>query len=282
MKLVTLQTTAGPALGALRDDDIVDLSRLGVRDVGELLAGPGLQVVQAAIQDAPSLGGLSQVRLLPPVLKPQRIICVGANYDLHRKEMGREALPYPTLFVRWPSSLVGHAQNLLRPSVSERFDYEGELALVMGKYGEVAGYTCFNDGSVRDYQRHTTQFTPGKNFDGSGAMGPFFVSADEVKNPHDLTLTTRLNGEVMQLANTEQMSFKIPDLLKYIGTFTTLEPGDIIATGTPSGVGDKRKPPVYLKPGDQLEVEISEVGCLTVGVQDRQKVHGAHDGNSRL
>lgn len=270
MKLLTLQSETGPCLAALRGDEVLDLSQLGMSDVGALLAGPGLQAADAALAQAPSLGSISQLHLLPPVLKPQRIICVGANYDLHRKEMGREALAYPTLFVRWPSSLVGHGHNLVRPTVSQRFDYEGELALVMGQGGQVAGYTCFNDGSVRDYQRHTTQFTPGKNFDQSGAMGPVFVSADEIADPHNLTLTTRLNGEVMQFANTEQMSFKIPDLLTYIGSFTTLEAGDIIATGTPSGVGDKRKPAVYLEPGDVLEVEISSVGCLTVGVQDRQ------------
>lgn len=279
MKLISFLGKRGPQLAALDADNARDLSALAVPDVGALLEGPGLGAALEVSKDAPSLGPWSQLKLLCPVHRPQRIICVGANYDLHRQEMGRDVLEHPTLFVRWPSSLVAHGGEVVRPKVSERFDYEGELALIIGREARsvraeeamdyVAGYTCFNDGSVRDYQRHTTQFTPGKNFDASGAMGPCFVSADEIPDPHNLELRTRINGESLQSANTRQMSFRIPELLAYISTFTTLQPGDVVATGTPAGVGDKRKPPVYLKPGDQLEVEISEVGRLEVGVRQQ-------------
>lgn len=281
MKLLTFQSDTGPRLGAADGQDLVDLGGLNLPDVGALLAGPGLQAAQRALPNAPRIGPWAKAVLHCPVLNPQRIICVGANYDLHRQEMGRDVLPYPMLFVRWPSSLVGHGQNLVCPSASERFDYEGELAVVIGRAARnieaseawtyVAGYSCFNDGSVRDFQRHTAQFTPGKNFDGSGAMGPFMVTADEIPDAHQLELRTRVNGEQVQFANTEQMSFRIPELLAYISTFTTLEPGDVIATGTPSGVGDKRKPPLYLKAGDRLEVEISGVGHLEVGVEGERR-----------
>lgn len=279
MKLISFLGKHGPQLAALDADNAKDLSALAVPDVGALLNGPGLDAALEACKDAPDLGPWSQLKLLCPVHKPQRIICVGANYDLHRQEMGRQVLEHPTLFVRWPSSLVAHGEQVVRPKASERFDYEGELALIIGRQARslraedamphVAGYTCFNDGSVRDFQRHTTQFTPGKNFDASGAMGPCFVSADEIHDPHNLELRTRLNGQPLQSANTGQMSFRIPELLAYISTFTTLQPGDVVATGTPSGVGDKRKPPVYLKPGDRLEVEISQVGRLEVGVRQQ-------------
>lgn len=278
MKLTTFETPDGPRLGAVVDGDLFDLHALGVHDVGGLLAGPGVEAAKAALHSAPKVGPLSQARLLPPVLAPTRIVCVGANYALHRKEMGRGDLPFPTLFVRWPSSLVGHGRSIVRPRLSTRFDFEGELAVVIGRrarhvtpeqaYEHVAGYACFDDGSVRDYQRHTTQFTPGKNFDASGAFGPYVVTADEIADPHALHLETRVNGEVLQASSTEEMTFRVPDIIAYVSAFTTLEPGDVIATGTPSGVGDKRDPPVYLKAGDRLEVEITNLGCLSVGVVD--------------
>lgn len=274
MKLATYETPAGPRLGVVEGEDLFELEGLELPDVGALLRGPGL----AAAQRGARVGPWASAKLLPPVLEPRRIVCVGANYALHREEMGRGDLPYPTLFVRWPSSLVGHGRDIVRPKASERFDFEGELAFVVGREARnvdeadaltyVAGYACFDDGSVRDFQRHTTQFTPGKNFDASGAFGPYMVTADDVGDPHALELATRVNGETLQSANTEQMTFRIPHLLAYISSFTTLEPGDVVATGTPSGVGDKRTPPVYLRDGDRLEVEITRVGRLCVGVRD--------------
>ena len=214
---------------------------------------------------------VDEVRLLPPIVGP-RIFCIGVNYRSHREEMGRDASDHPTVFVRFPSSLVGHAEPLVRPHASDRFDYEGELAVVIGRPGRripreyalehVAGYSCFNDGSIRDYQRHTSQFTAGKNFDRSGSFGPWLVTADEIDDPSALTLTTRLNGEVMQHSTTDLLIFDVPEIIAYLSEFTELRPGDIIATGTPGGVGVARDPAVFMRPGDTIEVEISDVGLL--------------------
>lgn len=212
------------------------------------------------------------VRLLPPLTPGARILCVGVNYDLHRQEMGREVPEHPVIFVRFASSLVGHREALWAPRSSSRFDYEGELAVIVGRGGRhisreralehVAGYACFNDGSVRDWQRHTHQFTPGKNFDRSGAFGPHLVTAEEVPDPQALRLTTRVNGELVQDARTSAMTYPVAELIRYASAFMTLEPGDVIATGTPAGVGDKRTPPLYLGPGDRVVVEIEGVGRL--------------------
>lgn len=217
------------------------------------------------------------VRFLPPVLTPRRMICVGLNYDAHRKETGRKETDHPTLFVRWPSSVVGHRNPIIKPKHSKRFDFEGELAVIIGKtarhvpkeqaFDIIAGYSCFHDGSIRDYQRHTSQFTPGKNFDASGGFGPWLVTADEIGPSPDLALETRLNGQVVQQGRTCQFIFDIPTLIEYITRFTTLEPGDVIATGTPSGVGDKREPPLYLRPGATLDIEIEKVGLLHLTVE---------------
>ena len=214
---------------------------------------------------------IEEVRLLPPIVGP-RIFCIGVNYRSHQEEMGRDASDHPTVFVRFPSSLVGHATPLERPLASDRFDYEGELAVVIGRFGRriprehalehVAGYSCFNDGSIRDYQRHTSQFTAGKNFDRSGSFGPWLVTADEVGDPSALTLTTRLNDEVMQHSTTDLLIHDVASLIAYLSEFTELKPGDIIATGTPGGVGAARDPAVFMQPGDVVEVEISGIGVL--------------------
>lgn len=206
-----------------------------------------------------------------------RILCVGVNYRPHIEEMGRDVPDYPVVFVRFPSSLVGPGEPVIRPRVSEQFDFEGELAVVIGKKARhvrrdraldhVAGYCCFLDGSVRDWQRHTGQFTPGKNFDRSGAIGPL-VPAAEVPDPGALELTTRVNGEVMQEGRVADLVFDIPRLIEYCSTFTELQPGDVIATGTPGGVGAARKPPVWLTDGDLVEVDIPGIGLLLNPVQD--------------
>ena len=191
--------------------------------------------------------------------------------------MGREVPEYPVVFVRFPSSLVGDGEAIVRPAVSGKFDFEGELGVVIGKEAHrvsraraldyVAGYCCFMDGSVRDWQRHTTQFTPGKNFDRSGAIGSI-TSADAIPDPSTLELTTRVNGQVMQSASVSELVFDVPYLIEYCSTFMTLRPGDVIATGTPGGVGAARTPPVWLKAGDIVEVEISGIGTLTNPVCD--------------
>jgi len=207
----------------------------------------------------------------------RKILCVGVNYRPHIEEMGREIPAYPVVFIRFPGSLVNDGEPLLRPRISEQFDFEGELAIVIGKPARhasrdnaldyVAGYCCFMDGSVRDWQRHTMQFTAGKNFDKSGAIGPMAPAAN-IPDPTQLQLVTRVNGEVMQQGCVADLVFDIPALIEYCSTFTELLPGDIIATGTPGGVGAARKPPVWLRDGDLVEVEISGLGVLRNAVRD--------------
>jgi 2-keto-4-pentenoate hydratase/2-oxohepta-3-ene-1,7-dioic acid hydratase in catechol pathway len=193
-------------------------------------------------------------------------------------EMGRDLPPHPVVFVRFASSLVGHGEPLIRPVASEQLDFEGELAVVIGKRARhvsrdsaleyVAGYSCFNDGSVRDFQRHSGQFTPGKNFVGSGSFGPWLVTRDEIPDPAALKLETRLNGELVQSESTGELLFSISALIEYMSIWTTLEPGDVIATGTPGGVGAGRTPPLWMQAGDSVEVEISGIGCLSNVVVD--------------
>jgi 2-keto-4-pentenoate hydratase/2-oxohepta-3-ene-1,7-dioic acid hydratase in catechol pathway len=206
-----------------------------------------------------------------------KILCVGVNYRPHIEEMGRDIPDYPVVFTRFASSLVGPGEPVIRPLASEQFDFEGELAIVIGKPARhvsrgdaldyVAGYCCFLDGSVRDWQRHTGQFTAGKNFDRSGAIGPMVPAAD-VPDHTALELTTRVNGEVMQRGRVGDLVFDIPQLIEYCSTFTELRPGDVIATGTPGGVGAARTPPVWLRDGDLVEVEISGIGVLRNPVRD--------------
>ena len=215
---------------------------------------------------------MSDVTLLSPVPNPDKIICIGLNYMTHIKETGRDKPAKPSIFTRYPSSVVGHEQPLIRPEASDWFDYEGELAVIIGKPGRnidpqdamshVGGYSCFNDGSIRDYQRHTSQFWAGKNFDDSGSMGPWLVTADELTAPDAQTMETRLNGEVVQSTPIADLAFNISELIAYLSIVTKLLPGDVIATGTPSGVGFFRDPKLFMKPGDRVEVEISGIGTL--------------------
>ncbi|RMF97326.1 MAG: FAA hydrolase family protein, partial [Gammaproteobacteria bacterium] len=215
---------------------------------------------------------------LPPVPRPGKIFCVGMNYIAHIREMGRELPPYPALFARFPHSFVGHGQPVIRPRVSRHFDFEGELAVVIGHRARhvdraraleaVAGYTCLMEGTLRDYQEHTSQFTAGKNFQSSGAMGPWLVTSDELPDPTVMRLETRVNGEVMQRGEISDLCADIPAIIEYLSGICELEPGDVIATGTPSGVGAARKPPRWLAPGDQVEVEISGIGVLANPVAD--------------
>lgn len=213
---------------------------------------------------------------LPLIADPAKILCVGLNYEDHRKETGRAVAPHPTIFTRFADSQTAHDADLLMPAVSDRLDYEGELAVVIGTGGahiaeadalaHVAGYSCYNDGSVRDWQAHTTQFTPGKNFPSTGAFGPWLVTPDEFGVLGPQRLQTRLNGQVMQSATLDQMIFPVARIIAYVSTFTALGPGDVIVSGTPGGVGNKRTPPVFMKPGDQVEVEIDGIGILRNGI----------------
>jgi 2-keto-4-pentenoate hydratase/2-oxohepta-3-ene-1,7-dioic acid hydratase in catechol pathway len=262
-------------------DRVVDLGpALGARypSVRALLGAgrEGLDEAAAALRSGAPGADLGEVVLAPPVPDPCRILCAGVNYDDHRQETGRDALASPTIFTRYPSSLVGHDVALVKPTESDAFDYEGELAVIIGRTARrvsvesaldhVAGYACFQDGSVRDWQRKATQFTPGKNFDRSGAMGPWLVTADEVPDPQALELQTVLDGQEVQRSATSLMIFSVAELISFCSTFTTLEPGDVIATGTPGGVGAARKPPLWMKVGSVVEVDISGVGRLCNGV----------------
>ncbi|WP_157271591.1 fumarylacetoacetate hydrolase family protein [Azohydromonas aeria] len=241
-------------------------------DLASVLRAGALADLEAAVRSGGTQVPADAVQGLPVIPAPGKIFCVGLNYKTHVAEMKRPDAEYPAIFVRFADSLIAAGDTLLRPSFSERFDYEGELAIVIGKGGRhiaqadafdhIAGYACFNDGSVRDWQRHTHQWTPGKNFPGTGAFGPYMVSADEVGDVNALTLETRLNGEVVQHASLSDLIFTIPVVIEYISRFTPLSPGDVIATGTPGGVGDKRTPPLYMKDGDVVEVEITGLGTL--------------------
>ena len=219
--------------------------------------------------------------LLAPVLpNPDKIICIGMNYVAHIKEMGRGWPAYPTLFTRFPDSLVGHGRSIIRPTASTCYDFEGELAVVIGRQARhvaadraldyVAGYTCFLDGTLRDYQDHTSQFTAGKNFHHSGSFGPWLVTADEIPDPRVLTLETRVNDQVMQTGDVDDLCFDIGALIEYLSTIFQLEPGDVIATGTPGGIGAARNPQVWLQPGDVVEVEINRIGVLRNEVVDEE------------
>ncbi|HKD74694.1 MAG TPA: fumarylacetoacetate hydrolase family protein [Ktedonobacterales bacterium] len=212
------------------------------------------------------------VTFLPPILTPGKIICLGQNYRKHIEEMGHEQPKFPVLFAKFPNVLVGHRQQIVLPTVSQKVDYEAELAVVIGRTGKhiahenafeyIAGYTCFNDVSVRDYQTRTSEWLQGKSFDTCGPLGPALVTADEISNPPALDIMTRLNGEVMQHSNTSDLFFDIPTVINYISQIMTLEPGDVIATGTPGGVGVARNPQVFLKAGDVVQVEIASLGVL--------------------
>lgn len=276
MKLLSFETDAGTSYGRLQDHGVIDLGqRLGNKypDLRTLLEESG-QAEAEAISAVEVDYSLDEISYLPVVPNARRIICIGLNYREHAAEMGLEFPEHPSLFSKWPDALVGHEQDIVCPKVSENFDFEGELAFVIGKPGRhisvaeamshVAGYTPFLDGSVRDFQGHSV--IAGKNFQHSGACGPWLTTADEISNPMELRLTTRLNGEVVQDESTAQLYYTVPDIIAYVSQFTPLHPGDVIATGTPSGVGAGRKPPLWMQPGDRIAVEISGLGELANNV----------------
>lgn len=283
VQLVTFRRNGKDTLGCRIADEIVDLTEVGAPARLETVLAAGPQ----ALADLQALSQYARTRLsvqeieewLPPVQAPGKAIAVGLNYVEHAAE-GAHAVPeYPVLFTRYPSSWVGHKAPIIRPRVSKLLDYEGELVIVIGKAGRyitaqdaldhVAGYSIFNDGSVRDYQMRTPQWTMGKNFDRSGSFGPGFVTADELPpGAKGLRLQTRLNGTVMQDADTRDMVFDVATLVRLCSEVFTLSPGDIIISGTPSGVGGARKPPVFMQPGDICEVSIEGIGVLSNPIRD--------------
>ncbi|MGF3027702.1 fumarylacetoacetate hydrolase family protein [Methylobacterium aquaticum] len=275
MKLVSFHRDGKATYGLVKAIGVIDLGqRYGTRwpTLRDILAADGLAQVERETQDATPDLPWDGLTLAPVIPNPDKIICIGLNYRDHVAETGRTETEKPALFARFAGSQVGHRQPLVKPAVSDEFDYEGELAVVIGKGGRhvsavdalahVAGYACYNDGSVRDWQRHTSQFLAGKTFAGTGAFGPWLVTADEIPDPSRLTLETRLNGQVVQHTTTDLMITAIPEQIAYISTVLPLLPGDVIVSGTPGGVGVKRKPQLFMRAGDVVEVEISQIGIL--------------------
>ena len=275
MKLVTFARMGKISFGALKAGGVVDLTgRIdhSANSVKDILKLNLVEKAKEYIKDKDGEISISEITFLPVIPDPEKIFCIGLNYQEHKKETGRPDVKNPTIFTRFANTQTGHLQPLVKPNFSDRFDYEGELAITIGKGGRyikeknalehIAGYSCYNDGSVRDFQRHTSQYTPGKNFPATGPFGPYLVTPDEVGDYKKLPIETRLNGKIMQKAKLSDLIFPIPKLINYISTFTTLTTGDVIVTGTPGGVGDRREPPVYMKPGDVVEVDIGKVGIL--------------------
>ena len=283
MKLATFMVRETATWGMIEGESVFDLgSVLGDRfpDLKSLIAQRGYGDAQEARASAPRYA-VEDVDWLPVVPNPEKIFCVGLNYEMHRKETGRAEVAHPTIFIRFANTQTGHLTTIVRPRVSTQLDFEGELALIIGKHGRsisrdrafdhIAGYACYNDGSVRDWQHHTHQFTPGKNFPRTGSFGPWMVTADEVPaGGKGLKIQTRLNGQTLQSDNTDNMMFPVAEMLVYITQGITLEPGDIIITGTPSGVGFARKPPIFMRGGDTAEVDIEGVGVLVNPIVDEK------------
>ncbi len=274
MRLATVETGGHATWGLVEGPNFIDVGavlRATLPDLRSAIAAGAWDEITAA-RAAAKTSPLSAVRFLPVIPNPDKILCVGLNYESHRRETGRAEVGHPTMFLRLANTQVGHENPMIRPAVSEKLDFEGELAVIIGKGGRhikpedamshIAGYSCYNDGSVRDWQNHTHQFTPGKNFPATGGFGPWMVTSDEIADVEALKISTRLNDMVVQEAGLDQLIFSIPTVIAYCSTFTRLEPGDVIATGTPGGVGAKRTPPLFMKPGDIVRVEISDVGTL--------------------
>jgi 2-keto-4-pentenoate hydratase/2-oxohepta-3-ene-1,7-dioic acid hydratase in catechol pathway len=255
------------SFGRLVGDSVLDLGAAVGGSLREAIAANRLESTGAAAELA-----LSELELLPPIPDPGKIVCIGLNYATHLSEMGNKRPDYPTVFTRFTNTLVAHGAPLVKPGNSTRFDYEGELAVIIGRAARhvsrehaldhVAGFSVFNDASVRDWQRHTSQFTPGKNFPSTGGFGPALVTPDEVADLSSERVQTRLNCELLQDQPISDMLWPVAELIEYISSFTALAPGDVIVTGTPGGVGDARTPPLYMQPGDEVEVSIGSIGTL--------------------
>jgi 2-keto-4-pentenoate hydratase/2-oxohepta-3-ene-1,7-dioic acid hydratase in catechol pathway len=279
MKLASYIADGTPAFGAVSGDGVITMNdRLGGRPAdlkGALAAGLIPRMRELAAGAKPD-HKLSDIKFLPVIPNPELITCAGINYRAHAAEGGREIPKQPSMFIRRTNTLAAHEGELIRPLLSTNFDFEGELTVVIGRGGRhikmenaldhVAGYTILVDGSVRDYQKFSV--TSGKNFPGTGPLGPWLVTTDEIPDPSKLTLMTRLNGKEMQHSGTDMLIYSIPQIIAFCSDFTPLSPGDIIATGTPEGVGHRRTPPIYMKAGDVLEVEITGIGTLRNRVVD--------------
>jgi 2-keto-4-pentenoate hydratase/2-oxohepta-3-ene-1,7-dioic acid hydratase in catechol pathway len=279
MKLASYLADGKPAFGAVIGDGVVTLNnRLGGRfaTLRDALAADALADIRKAAEGAMPDHKLAGLRFLPAIPNPEKILCVGINYKSHAAEHGQEAPKLPNIFTRFVNTLVAHDGEMIRPKVSTSFDFEGELAVIIGRAGRhiapenaldhIAGYTCFCDATVRDFTKYS--LVASKNFCGTGPLGPWIVTPDEIPDPTRLLLTTRLNGREMQHSGTDMLIHSIPAIIAFCSIFTPLAPGDVIATGTPDGIGAKRNPPVWMKAGDVLEVEISDIGTLRTRIAD--------------
>jgi 2-keto-4-pentenoate hydratase/2-oxohepta-3-ene-1,7-dioic acid hydratase in catechol pathway len=273
MKFLSFRAGRSAHYGLMDGNKVVDLTpRLKYPDLKALIAADARVEAERAAKGAAADFALDQIAFDPVIVNPAKIIAVGLNYDEHINETKMAKPAYPTIFTRWADTHVGHLQPLIRPRDSDNFDYEGELVVIIGKGGRritqadamnhVAGYSIYNEGSIRDYQRHASQFTPGKNFPATGSFGPYLVTPDEVGQLAGKKIQTRLNRDTVQSSTLDMMIFPPPRLIEYISIFTPLAPGDVIITGTPGGVGWVRKPPLWMKAGDKVEVEIDGVGAL--------------------
>lgn len=283
MKLASFVVQGRSTYGVVEGDQVIDLESVKPTfgtDLKQAIANNRLGELTGAVLAGLPRISLADVTFLPVIQNPGKVLCIGINYATHVRETGREMPTYPMIFTRFADSQTAHLQPIVRPKASHKLDFEGELAVVIGKAARhvkqadaldyVAGYACYNDGSVRDWQKHTIQFVPGKNFPNTGGFGPWLVTSDEIGDPQDLELTTRLNGEVMQHTSTSDMIFDVRKLIEYCSTFTELAPGDVIVSGTTGGVGAFREPPVWMKPGDEVEIEISKIGILRNSIADEQ------------
>ena len=281
MKLISFLNQGVASYGVVQGDDVLDLTPiLGAQapDLKTFIAKALFASATQALQTNKPTLKLSQLQLLPVIPNPDKIFCVGLNYGEHVKETGREVTETPVIFLRLADSQVAHGQDILRPPESHRLDYEAEIAIIIGKGGRriaekdawdhIAGYSCYNDGSVRDWQVATSQWIPGKNFYKTGGFGPWMVTSDEIAPGQVMRLQTVLNGQVLQDTTTDKMIHSIPRQIAYISTFMPLSPGDVIVTGTPGGVGNKRNPQIFMKPGDVCEIVVDAIGTLRNGIRD--------------
>jgi len=281
MKLASYIANGKPSFGAVVGDGVVTMNdKLGGRfaTLRDAIAGGAVDEMKRLANGATPDQKLAGLTFLPLIPNPEKILCVGINYKSHAAEHGTEAPKLPNIFTKFVNTLVAHEGDMLRPKVSTSFDFEGELALVIGKGGRhikaadalkhVAGYTCYCDGSVRDFTKYS--LVAAKNFLRSSPLGPWMVTADEIPDPTRLTLVTRLNGKEMQRSGTDMLIHSIPAIIEFCSVFTPLAPGDIIATGTPDGIGAKQNPPVWMKAGDVLEIEISGIGTLRNKIVDEK------------
>lgn len=279
MKLISFERNGKSGFGAVKGSAVIDLgAALGMSDLKSFLAAGALDQAEAVLNERQPDFALDSVVLLPVIPNPGKIWCCGLNYGDHVRETNREVTERPTFFLRVADSQVGHGQAIVRPTVSGDLDFEGEIAVIIGKRGRhiseanafdhIAGYACYNDGTLRDWQRHTSQWIPGKNFWRTGGFGPWMVTADEIAAHTVLTLVSRLNGVEMQRTTTDLMIHSIARQIAYTSDIAPLEAGDVIVTGTPGGVGAKRNPPVWMKPGDVIEIEVDRIGVLRNTIAD--------------